>query len=208
MSNALDYLARVRPEAAEHYLKFLKESGRHLDDKTRFLISVVTKVIAGSETGFRQYLPHALQSGATADEVIDAILCAFPAAGLTRVLKAIDWVLEMDLPEFRPENLGRTAEWHEVAELVALHDGRALFLVIDDRQIFVFKTGETIRVYDPHCSHHLTGLTEVELKDNTLTCPVHGWVFDLETGDCIAKGRRPLKSFETKIEEGKLFARW
>lgn len=208
MSKSLDYLARVRPEAAEHYLKFLKESGRHLDDKTRFLISVVTKVIAGSETGFRQYLPHALRSGATADEVIDAILCAFPAAGLTRVLRAIDWLLEMDLPEFRPENLGQEATWHEVAEMAAIPEGKALFVLVDDRQVFVFKSGEIVRVYDPHCTHHLAQMTEVELTDNTLTCPVHGWVFDLTTGDCVAKGKRPLKSFESKIEDGKLFARW
>jgi hypothetical protein len=31
MSNALDYLVKVRPDAIGPYLAFLKQAGRHLD---------------------------------------------------------------------------------------------------------------------------------------------------------------------------------
>ncbi|MDH5680463.1 MAG: carboxymuconolactone decarboxylase family protein, partial [Spirochaetota bacterium] len=72
MSKRLKFLATARPEAAEAYLKFLKESGRHLDDKTRFLISVVTKVISGTTSGLKQYIPHAIRAGASGDEILDA----------------------------------------------------------------------------------------------------------------------------------------
>ena len=44
MSDALDYLVKARPDAIVPYFKFLKESGRHLDPRTRDLISVITKV--------------------------------------------------------------------------------------------------------------------------------------------------------------------
>ena len=44
MSDALSYLVKVRPEAMGHYFAFLKETGRHLDPKTKALISVITKV--------------------------------------------------------------------------------------------------------------------------------------------------------------------
>ncbi|MEE9286569.1 MAG: hypothetical protein V3W33_00675 [Gammaproteobacteria bacterium] len=53
MSDALDYLFRVRPEVIKPYFKFLKEGGRRLDAKTRALISVITKVAAQTEPGFR-----------------------------------------------------------------------------------------------------------------------------------------------------------
>jgi nitrite reductase/ring-hydroxylating ferredoxin subunit/alkylhydroperoxidase/carboxymuconolactone decarboxylase family protein YurZ len=208
MSDSLEYLAKVRPEAAGHYLKFLKECGRHLDDKTRFLISVVTKVACGTERGFKQYLPRALEAGATPNEVIDAILSAFPAAGLTNVLKALDVLIEMDLPEFRPENLGRAPSWHEVARLEDLPELKPAYLHADGRHVFVFREKDAFRVYDSHCPHQVTDIPELAIKGKRLTCPRHGWTFDLSTGACIGKGNRPLRSFETKVEEGRLYAHW
>ena len=39
MSDALNYLIKARPEAMKAYFAFFKESGKHLDPKTRSLIS-------------------------------------------------------------------------------------------------------------------------------------------------------------------------
>ena len=63
MSDALNYLVKARPEAMSQYFGFLKECGKHLDPKTRNLISVITKVDAQTERGFRQYLGRALREG-------------------------------------------------------------------------------------------------------------------------------------------------
>ena len=101
MSDALNYLVKARPEAMGAYFKFLKGAGTHLDPKTRNLISVITKVHAQTENGLRQYLTRALREGASADEVLDALLMAFPALGLAKIVWAIDVILGMDLPEFR-----------------------------------------------------------------------------------------------------------
>jgi len=60
MSDALKYLIKARPEAMGAYFSFLKETGKHLDPKTRSLISVITKVDSQTERGLRQYLPRAL----------------------------------------------------------------------------------------------------------------------------------------------------
>src|SRR4030065_518419 len=62
MSDALDYLVKARPDALAPYLKFMKEAGKHLDPKTRDLISVITKVHAQTERGLRQYLMRALRA--------------------------------------------------------------------------------------------------------------------------------------------------
>ena len=56
MSDALSYLLKARPEAMGHYFSFLKDAGKHLDPKTRDLISVITKVHVQTERGFKQYL--------------------------------------------------------------------------------------------------------------------------------------------------------
>jgi nitrite reductase/ring-hydroxylating ferredoxin subunit/alkylhydroperoxidase/carboxymuconolactone decarboxylase family protein YurZ len=99
-SRGLAYLSKRRPRAMEHLLAFFGESGKHLEPRTRFLISVVTKVINFSPRGLQQYVRRALESGASPEEVIDAVLCSYPCAGLTKVVDAIDVILDMNLPGF------------------------------------------------------------------------------------------------------------
>jgi alkylhydroperoxidase/carboxymuconolactone decarboxylase family protein YurZ len=79
----------------------------------RALISVITKVHSQTETGLRQYLLRALRDGAIPMEVLDAIMMAFPALGLAKIVWAVDVILALDLPEFRPENMGAAARWHD-----------------------------------------------------------------------------------------------
>ena len=62
-SRGLAYLKKVRPEAIAHLLKFFRESGQHLEPRTRFLISIVTKVINLSPRGLQQYVRRALEEG-------------------------------------------------------------------------------------------------------------------------------------------------
>ncbi len=131
MSEALAYLVKSRPEAMQAYFRFLKDAGSRLDPKTRNLISVITKVHAQTENGLRQYLKRALREGATADEVIDALLMAFPALGLAKIVWAIDVILRMDLPRVSPEpRLRRRSppnpSWHDVVasrDLAERQDG-------------------------------------------------------------------------------------
>src|SRR4051812_40075983 len=168
MSDALDYLLKARPEAMAAYFKFLKNAGTHLDPKTRNLISVITKVHAQTDKGLRQYLARALREGASADEVIDALMMAFPALGLTRIVWAIDVILAMDLPEFRLDKAPREPSWHDVAPASALKEGRTAYFSCDERSVFVHKTGGTIKVYDSRCPHEVTNIPHLALDGTKL----------------------------------------
>src|SRR4030067_3013768 len=106
MSDALDYLLQVRKDAMRPYFDFLREGGKHLDPKTRALLSVITKVSGRTDAGFRQYLVRALQAGNTPDEILDALRACMPMLGLSKVIWAIEIILQMDIPGFRPERLG------------------------------------------------------------------------------------------------------
>lgn len=207
MSEALSYLMKARPEAMAGYFKFLKLAGTHLDVKTRDLISVITKVDAQTEKGLRQYLARALRDGCTPDEIIDALLMAFPTLGLTKIVWAVDIILDMKIPGFQAV-LEAEPDWHDLGSLDELPMDQAAYLEADSRNLFVYRSGETARVYDSHCPHQATDIPELAIDGHRLTCPKHEWAFDLETGRCVAKGDRPLKSFETKVEEGRLLAFW
>jgi nitrite reductase/ring-hydroxylating ferredoxin subunit/alkylhydroperoxidase/carboxymuconolactone decarboxylase family protein YurZ len=208
MSDALNYLVKTRPEAIGHYLQFLKEAGRNLDPKTRDLISVITKVYAQTERGLRQYLARALRNGCTAGEILDALLMAFPALGLAKIVWAVDVILAMDLPEFRPEAMGVAPAWHDVMAADSLGVGESTRVECDGRAVFVYRDASTYRVYDSRCPHQTTNIPHLALEGTRLTCPKHQWAFDIRTGECIEKGTEPLLRREAKVERGRLLAFW
>jgi len=206
MSDALDYLIKMRPDAILPYFQFLKEAGKHLDIKTRDLISVITKVDAQTEAGFRQYLKRALRDGCSADEVLDALLMAFPTLGLTKIIWAINQILAMELPEFQKL---APAAWHVVTALEKLPDGKLTSVETERGPLFIYKEGATIRVFDGRCPHQGNEITPLSVSENNrVTCPKHHWVFDGTTGKCLAEGDRPLIELEHKIEDGELSVRW
>lgn len=212
MSDALNYLLKARPEALGHYFAFLKDAGKHLDPKTKNLISVITKVHAQTERGLRQYLRRALREGCTAVEVIDALLMAFPALGLARIIWAVDIILAMDLPEFQaaapPSPAANPGQWHDVMASTQVKDGEVTRTECDARGLFVYRDKKTYQVYDSHCPHQDTDIPELALQGRTLTCPKHQWQFDVKSGDCIKNGDSPLKRIESKVVKGRLLAFW
>lgn len=207
MSDALNYLLKIRPEAMQSYFDFIKKSGTHLDKKTRALISVITKVDAQTETGFKQYLSRALQAGATADEILDALFVAFPTLGLSKIVWAVEIILKMDIPEFAPEMLETTAGWHQVMRMNEIKQGTTR-TACEGRELFIYHHEGLTRVYDSHCPHQVTNIPELALAANILTCPKHKWKFDITTGECIENGDRPLKQYETRVNDGMLEVYW
>lgn len=208
MSDALNYLVKTRPEAMTSYFTFLKKAGDHLDTRTRDLISVITKVAVQTEGGFKQYLTRALRNGATPNEIIDALLMAFPVLGLAKIVWATEILLEMDIPEFRPENLDAVPKWHDVAAEAEVPMSEVSFYEAGGRHVFVYRTEEDIRVYDSRCPHQVTDIPHLALEGKRLTCPKHHWAFDIESGECVKVGNRPLRRFEHKVDNGRLSAYW
>ena len=215
MSDALDYLLQARPEALGHYFAFLKDAGKHLDPKTRNLISVITKVHAQTERGLRQYLKRALRDGCTAVEILDALLMAFPALGLTKIVWAVDIVLAMGLPEFAqltapavPMSATMKPRWHNVGSTGAFTNMVVQRLQCEDTSVFVYRKGRRYSVFDSRCPHQGTVMSESALEGSVLVCSKHQWEFDATSGRCIKNGDSPLKRFKSKVVEGRLMAFW
>lgn len=207
MSKALDYLQKTRPEAMEAYFSFLKKAGSHLDKKTAALISVITKVHAKTANGVRQYLPRALKAGASADEIIDALLMAMPALGFSKIVWAIDVILEMNLPEFERtiNKLGTETVWIDIGSEQFFTAKNAQFIKQQSVACYArIENGKPI-VFDAHCPHKGNLIPETCVDGSSLGCPFHEWKFDLTTGKCTQGGSLPLKTLAAKIEGGRVW---
>ncbi|MBF0188973.1 MAG: Rieske 2Fe-2S domain-containing protein [Magnetococcales bacterium] len=186
MSKALRYLAAARPEAATNLLGFYKHSVQALDDKTRHLIQIVTKVTVGTERGLRQYAPKALKAGASKQEILDAVLMAFPAAGLNKVLDAITILIDLELmPEVEGNAPAATVD--KVLGPIADFPMRKMQCVNrPDGDLIVFRTGDaTAKVYAARCPHSKATLCKGVDHGTQVECRIHNWVFDLESGKCV-----------------------
>jgi nitrite reductase/ring-hydroxylating ferredoxin subunit/alkylhydroperoxidase/carboxymuconolactone decarboxylase family protein YurZ len=225
MSDALNYLLAARPEAMTHYFAFLKDAGKHLDPKTRNLISVITKVDAQTEPGFKQYLKRALKEGCSPVEVIDALLMAFPTLGLTKIIWATNIILSMNLPGFEPAAMQAQlaaqpdtaasdasdapgGAWHDVLTTAALADGQTTRVDSHGRGLFISREGDTYAVFDSHCAHQRTDIPLSALDDCILTCPKHQWRYDIKTGACLKPGGSALQRYPAKVVGGRVLVQW
>jgi nitrite reductase/ring-hydroxylating ferredoxin subunit len=169
---------------------------------------VITKVHSQTEAGLKQYLMRALREGCTPMEVLDALLMAFPALGLAKIVWATEVILEMGIPEFSPELIASTPQWRDVMAEADIADGEVQRVETATRTVFVYREGASFKVYDSHCPHQVTNIPHLALEGKTLTCPKHHWKFDITTGACIEKGKHPLKAFDTRVEGGRVLAYW
>jgi nitrite reductase/ring-hydroxylating ferredoxin subunit len=112
------------------------------------------------------------------------------------------------MPEFRPENLGKAPSWHDVMAASEIPDDEVRRVDCDGRGLFVYRKDDSYKVYDSRCPHQVTNIPHLALHGKELTCPKHHWKFDITTGECTAKGTHPLKTFESKVESGRLMAYW
>ncbi|OGT71233.1 MAG: hypothetical protein A3I78_03320 [Gammaproteobacteria bacterium RIFCSPLOWO2_02_FULL_56_15] len=208
MSEALDYLIKARPEAMQAYFSFLKLAGKHLDPRTRAIISVITKVDNQTPAGFRQYLRRALKEGVSAAEIIDALLLAFPSLGLSKIVWAVDQLLEMDLPEFRLEMQAvpgaELHEWRDLATLAELQPGRINCFERDGRHIFVTMAGNEPIAWDGVCPHRGIRFKPENVSGDILVCPGHGHRFDLVTGQGPENSSESLNRLATRTRGDKL----
>lgn len=98
-SQGLRYLTKFRGPTMKHYLKFLGGSAKHLDKKTQYLMYVMLETIVFSPRGLEHYIKKASAHGASVDEILDAILVAYPGAGLAKVVDAVDILIDLGLGE-------------------------------------------------------------------------------------------------------------
>ncbi len=206
MSKALNYLSKARPDAMEAYFSFLRANGTSLDPKTRALISIITKVANQTEAGLRQYARKAVREGTTPDEILDAIMMAFPALGLSKTVWAVDILLDCGVLADLPDAAVAAEQWHDVCP--ADQSAPVRVFECDERSLFVSHRDGTWRAFEVSCPHHGTNLAGCRIQGGTVECPLHGWRFDLHTGACVRFGTTDLREFPVRVEAGRVLVQW
>jgi nitrite reductase (NADH) small subunit len=93
---------------------------------------------------------------------------------------------------------------HTVAGLVDVAPGTARVVQAGDRQLALFNVDGTFYATQSECLHLQGPLAEGELDRCVLTCPWHGWQYDVRTGENEFDRALALETFEVVVEEGEV----
>jgi len=71
--------------------------------------------------------------------------------------------------------------------------------------IAVFRTADD-RVFalEDRCPHRGGPLSEGILHGDSVTCPLHAWVFDLNTGQALGADEGAVRRFAVRVEDGRI----
>jgi len=92
------------------------------------------------------------------------------------------------------------AEWHRLAALDGVPPGSARELTVGGRVIALFNVDGTLYALDGICPHLGGPLGEGTLEGSVVTCPWHGWQFDVTTGHNCLNPRIEHSRFPLKVE--------
>lgn len=96
------------------------------------------------------------------------------------------------------------AQWREVGALDSLP--RIRKFIHRNKQIAIYNLDDGIYATDNICSHEFSELSEGMIVDGDVYCPKHGSRFEIRTGAVKDyPATRPVRTFETKVEDGIVF---
>lgn len=77
--------------------------------------------------------------------------------------------------------------------------------VVGEERIAVFDVQGTLYAIEDTCMHRGGSLGKGELDGPVVTCPRHGWEWDVTTGELVFKRKFALARYSVREEEGSVF---
>ena len=91
------------------------------------------------------------------------------------------------------------AGWVDVCALADLVDGAVATRTVEGRAVLLYRHGDVLSCLDNACAHMGLPLDKGLVEDGTLRCPHHGFVYLLETGECLTVPEVQLAVHAVKV---------
>lgn len=91
-----------------------------------------------------------------------------------------------------------------VCRLEELTDGKHVRVSLPNGlELAVYNIGGELHAMDNLCPHRGAPLSEGDLCGHIIECWLHGWQFDLRTGECLTVTER-LRTYEVMVKDGEV----
>ena len=94
------------------------------------------------------------------------------------------------------------ADFRSVARVEDIPPGTIAAVQVDGEDVAVANVGGEFFVTQGHCLHLQGPLGEGRVEDHVLTCPWHGWQYDVRTGLNVFDHAIRVETYEVRVEGG------
>ena len=74
---------------------------------------------------------------------------------------------------------------HKIAKPADIPEGKGKMFTVDGQDVAVFNKGGQFFAMENTCIHKGGSLGDGSLDDETVTCPLHGWQYNVTNGECV-----------------------
>lgn len=97
------------------------------------------------------------------------------------------------------------AEFIRVAGVNDIEEGAGKVVEARGKAIALFKVQGNFHAIDNTCVHRGGPLGEGFLEGLIVTCPWHGWRYDITTGQCVVLPNAKVATYNVKVEGNDVF---
>jgi nitrite reductase/ring-hydroxylating ferredoxin subunit len=94
--------------------------------------------------------------------------------------------------------------YETVARVEEVEPGTVRTVRAGERELALARIGDEFYATQPQCLHLQGPLGEGRLEDHVLTCPWHGWQYDVRTGENEFDRAIRLETYEVRVEDGEV----
>jgi nitrite reductase (NADH) small subunit len=91
-------------------------------------------------------------------------------------------------------------EFVRVTGTTDVKSGQGIVVEVNGKTLAVFNVDGAFHAIDNTCIHRGGPLGEGDLEGSVVTCPWHGWQYDVTTGACVANPAAKVERYEVKVE--------
>jgi NAD(P)H-dependent nitrite reductase small subunit len=80
--------------------------------------------------------------------------------------------------------------------------GQGKMVTVNGRHVALFRLGDEFYAIDNLCLHKAGPLCEGFIENDVVTCPWHGWSYEIRTGTLVQDPRVGVSKHDVRIEDG------
>ena len=94
------------------------------------------------------------------------------------------------------------AEFITVGQVADFAPGRGRMVIVNGRHVALFRLDDGFFAIDNLCLHRAGPLCDGDIVDGVVTCPWHGWSYEIRSGTLVQDPRVGVSKHNTRIVGG------
>jgi len=93
----------------------------------------------------------------------------------------------------------------KVLDVAALPLLTPTLVTVDGEDVVLYRRGSEIFALGNECPHQGGNLCDGWIEGDILSCPLHGWEFDLRTGVCMTIPGERASHYAVSVDQGAIY---